>query len=241
MACGKIPLPAERKLFVFFLGHFRTLRHLRWEKLQMFKFGLRNSWSNELEDITIKFLYFQRVSQAPQKQQRWHSFTDLKSRKVFSSTSFRPQKSMDFCARQFFKKLAPIKMAPILIMSSHSKLPFLEKLPKNHFWKSRWNLTKAIMKFHPHRHPKFVENVTKQFFRKSARIQFFFFPCRRLYWETPQKLRTQNTRLEVGTIIDTCSQVFSCNPSYLHVTWQQSYIHHKQKVKHFWLLPWVPI
>ena len=108
---GKSPhQPKNRKLF-FFLGHFRTLRHLRWEKLQMFKFGLRNSWSNELEDWQSNS--FSSSIRNAKKQQRCDTVsTDLKRRKVAVFNFISTSEIYDFFARQIFKKLLPSKWHP---------------------------------------------------------------------------------------------------------------------------------
>ena len=105
-------MPKNRRLLLFLLGHFRTLRHLRWEKLQMFKFGLRNSWSNELEDLQSNS--FSSSIRTAKKQQRCDTVsTDLKRRRKVAVFNFISTSEIyDFFARQIFKKLLPSKWHP---------------------------------------------------------------------------------------------------------------------------------
>ena len=132
--------PKNRKLLFFLLGHFRTLRHLRWEKLQMFKFGLRNSWSNELEDWQSNS--FSSSIRTAKKQQRWHSFTDLKRRKVCFQFHF-DLRNLWFFARQFFKKLLPSKWHQFWTCHRNLFRHSWTKMVKS-FCKSRF-----FSKFHP--------------------------------------------------------------------------------------------
>ena len=195
---GKSPhQPKNRTLVFFFLGHFRTLRHLRWEKLQMFKFGLRNSWSNELENWQ---------SNSFSNNVDTVSLTYNAERSVFNFIS--TSEIYDFFRPAVFQNIAPIKMVPVLNVSSQSFSPFLDK-------NGKIMLQVTILQQIP--------SITAQFFRNLPGFNLFF-PRRRLIWETPPKvsiLGAYNTL--VGIIVETLHQVFECKPSYL-------YLHHMETI-----------
>ena len=124
------------------------------------------------------------------------------------STSFRPQKSYDFFRPAVFQNIAPIKMVPVLNVSSQSFSPFLDK-------NGKIMLQVTILQQIP--------SITAQFFRNLPGFNLFF-PRRRLIWETPPKvsiLGAYNTL--VGIIVETLHQVFECKPSYL-------YLHHMETI-----------